>query len=413
MSKKNKNTPEPKITKKTSSTSKRFFGGFVREIVIPIIMAIIVIQFVIQAFKIPSGSMEDSLLVGDFLLGLKFSYGSPKPFSDDKLPGFSDPDTGDVIIFRYPGEPEYPDYDNKRYTHLANLLMFGNIYWDNEAPEGIPSLVHYADGPKDFIKRCVAKSGQTISISKGELYLNGEKQPLPGHGKLTSVARSNNIRDELKPLKIPEVGNIITLDSTDILNLYRYKQLILQENPESKVEFDMDIKVNGEIMMDYTFPHFNFGQVTQAASFMNFKFFTKTGFIPVPYKPGKFSRRVGYQFYPLHEVNMLIQNVNLENIRDTANTIELVAHILVDGKAINQYKVKDNVYFMMGDNRDNSSDGRYWGFLSKRNIKAKAFIIYYSFDNLDGKFKFLNPFTWLYIPFKIRWTRIARLIHWI
>ena len=57
-----------------------FARGFAKEIVIPILLALVVIQFVIQAFKIPSASMEDSLLIGDFLLGLKFVYGSPIPF---------------------------------------------------------------------------------------------------------------------------------------------------------------------------------------------------------------------------------------------------------------------------------------------------------------------------------------------
>src|SRR6185436_18144909 len=78
---------------------------FTREFLIPIGLALIFIQFVIQAFKIPSASMEDSLLIGDFLLGLKFVYGSPVPFSNKKLPGLADPKPGNVLIFRYPGDP--------------------------------------------------------------------------------------------------------------------------------------------------------------------------------------------------------------------------------------------------------------------------------------------------------------------
>ena len=66
---------------------------------------------------------------------------------------------------------------------------------------------------------------------------------------------------------------------------------------------------------------------------------------------------------------------------------------------------------MMGDNRDNSADSRYWGLLSRANVKAKAFVIYFSFDNDDTAFSFANPFNWLRIPFKIRWTRIGKLVH--
>ena len=157
-----------------------------RELVIPIACALIVIQYVVQAFQIPSGSMEDSLLTGDFILGLKFTYGSPIPFSHSKLPGLADPKAGDVVIFRYPGEPPYPDYDYQRYTHLADALMFGNFFWDSKPLPGNPHLVHYADGPKDFIKRCVAVSGDSIEVRRGVLYQNGvEQKILPGKGKYT------------------------------------------------------------------------------------------------------------------------------------------------------------------------------------------------------------------------------------
>jgi signal peptidase I len=67
----------------------------------------------------------------------------------------------------------------------------------------------------------------------------------------------------------------------------------------------------------------------------------------------------------------------------------------------------------MGDNRDNSADSRYWGFVSTENVKAKAFVIYFSFENSDQKFSFGNPFSWWRIPFKIRWTRLGKIIHMI
>ena len=65
---------------------------------------------------------------------------------------------------------------------------------------------------------------------------------------------------------------------------------------------------------------------------------------------------------------------------------------------------------MMGDNRDNSADSRYWGFVSLRNVRAKAFVIYFSFENEDQKFALGNPFTWWRIPFCIRWSRIGKVI---
>jgi signal peptidase I len=77
------------------------------------------------------------------------------------------------------------------------------------------------------------------------------------------------------------------------------------------------------------------------------------------------------------------------------------------------YVVKSPQFFMMGDNRDNSADSRYWGTVTLRNIRAKAFVIYFSFENEDQKFALGNPFTWWRIPFSIRWTRIGKIIHLI
>jgi signal peptidase I len=86
------------------------------------------------------------------------------------------------------------------------------------------------------------------------------------------------------------------------------------------------------------------------------------------------------------------------------------ATLIIDGKSYDRYTVQKTSFFMMGDNRDNSSDSRYWGLLSRNNVKAKALIIYFSFENEDGGFRFGNPLSWFTVPFKIRWTRLGRLI---
>jgi len=107
-----------------TSSLKRGLLIITKEIIVPILLALIVIQFVIQAFKIPTGSMRESLLIGDFLLGLKFIYGAPIPFSYKKLPALTEPNPGDVLIFKYPGDPEYPENNSERYKFLANLFLF-------------------------------------------------------------------------------------------------------------------------------------------------------------------------------------------------------------------------------------------------------------------------------------------------
>jgi signal peptidase I len=119
-------------------------GELVESLVIALIMALIIKTSIVEAYKIPSGSMENTLLVGDFLLANKFVYGMklPIPFTDIKLPAIEDPKPGDIVIFKYP----------------------------------LNQKVNY-------IKRCIAVEGQTIEIRDKQVYVDGQLVPLPPHGK--------------------------------------------------------------------------------------------------------------------------------------------------------------------------------------------------------------------------------------
>jgi signal peptidase I len=482
-----------------------------KEIFIPLALAIVVIQFVIQAFKIPSQSMEDTLLVGDFLLGLKFVYGSPLPFSESRLPSMIEPDTGDIVIFRYPGEPAYPDYDQERYSHLANLLILGNYYWDHQPEEGQPHLVSYFQGPKDFIKRVVAKSGQTIEVKKKKFYIDGEFHEIPGKGKNTTTSERMFL-DNYGPIRLPAPGETYRLDTLSLIELHRLKSLILQENPSSTVHLDLNLKVNGKVNNQFVWspltgtPFYrpaspeamnsvytsdiysdaqkeNFLRASEVRngekSFeVHYKQPLYTGFYPdFQYHDQKTTfgmRQVSYMYF----VDPMVEELafNLKSYRDLyklkakelisnflANSpsgtdtlfskatqlndslqllpdslkaklkvpqFEIETKVLVDGQEIQDYTIQEDVFFMAGDNRDNSSDSRVWGFLSRRNVKAKAFIIYMSIDAQftagqhpqeraagykdvvkDNEIRITNPFTWLKLPFLIRWTRIGKLIH--
>ena len=449
---------------------KKFLKGLTREIIVPVVLALIVIQYVIQAFQIPSGSMEDSLRTGDFLLGLKFTYGSPIPFSNQHFPGYTLPKKGDVVIFRYPGEPEYPDNNPSRYTHLFNALMFGNFYWDHEPEEGLPHLIHYADGPKDYIKRCVGVSGDTLAVHKGVLYLNGVRQDtLPGHGKYTSTYRTMSPKDERETFVVPSVGDVFYVDSLPLEKLWWLRSLVLQENPDSHVELDLSLWVDGVENNNYEFKDFFIPvesdrsllindmlrynrtvlqqRLTQGdtihgtMSFAYFKELSRIGFLPMldPHQKGGMTRPVSYIGFDASVLRDLEGNVALLNnpvdttvadslvtdsaavdttVADTlaasaeqaASKFEIRRRLLVDGKPIESYTVKSPQFFMMGDNRDNSADSRYWGFVSLRNVRAKAFVIYFSFENDDQKFALGNPFTWWRIPFNIRWSRVGKVI---
>lgn len=120
--------PGEKTTPKKSSLRE-----WVQLIAVAVVLALTVRAFIIEAFRIPSESMEDTLLVGDFLFANKFIYGAKLPFTDLRLPAIREPRPGDIIVFQFPKDPG-----------------------------------------TSFIKRCVAVEGQTVEIRDTELYVDGE-----------------------------------------------------------------------------------------------------------------------------------------------------------------------------------------------------------------------------------------------
>src|SRR6058998_4443770 len=130
-------TPETDGQAATVTVPKRPRKSLVREygeaIVIAVLLALVIRTLIIQAFTIPSGSMMDTLLVGDYILVNKFLYGPELPLTDYRLPGFRPPARGDIIVFKYP-------QDEKR----------------------------------DFIKRIIGTPGDTVQVRGPQVFVNGE-----------------------------------------------------------------------------------------------------------------------------------------------------------------------------------------------------------------------------------------------
>lgn len=415
---------------------QRPLRGFFKEILLPIGMALVVIQFVIQAFKIPTGSMEDTLLVGDFLLGLKFIYGSPIPFTNEKLPALASPKPGDILIFRYPGDPRYPQNDAERYQFVANLFLFGNVYWDTQAPPGKKRLVWYA--PRDFIKRCVAQSGQSVRVRRKKLVVDGEDIPLPPRGKHFSGLPYHGIRDSLD-FFLPPPGTQYRFDSLSLTQAAWIRSLAMQENPGDAIRLHLDLYVdsvlsNSEVLPEVYLPYHPVSEeifrmlgvqweqslrwaqstlVTRNLPFAAMQRVAETGFIRLDegeYSPGPSSKRVENYAYFLGKYLETLERSIAEFARLQGSEIQIRASLRVNGEKRQTYTTRYPCYLMMGDNRDNSSDGRFWGLLSQKNVKAKAFIIYLSLENRDHALRFGNPLSWALLPFRLRWSRVGKLI---
>jgi signal peptidase I len=151
----------------------------IKALLIAIVLTLIVKISIVEAYKIPSASMEDTLLVGDFLVANKFVYGARLPFLGVRLPAIRDPRPGDVVIFRWPG-----------------------------------------DRTTNYIKRCVAIGGQTVEVKDKVLYVDGHKFPEPVHMKFTDPIQprpspDQNSRDNWGPYTVPADGFFMMGDNRD------------------------------------------------------------------------------------------------------------------------------------------------------------------------------------------------------
>jgi signal peptidase I len=163
------------------------------------LIAVLIKSSIAEAYLVPSSSMEDTLLIGDFVISNKFIYGAKLPLVGWRLPGIRKPQPGDIITFKYP-----------------------------------------VDGRTDFVKRCIATEGQIITIKDKVLYIDGQVSPLPEFSKYADdriIDNPNVPRDNFGPYKVP-TGKIFAMgDNRDNSNDSRFWGSVPLELIEGKVMF--------------------------------------------------------------------------------------------------------------------------------------------------------------------------------
>ncbi|MCA0446184.1 MAG: signal peptidase I [Bacteroidetes bacterium] len=272
---------------------KKKYDSKLAEWLDAIIFALVVAGFIriffMQAYRIPTESMERTQLAGDFLFVNNFIYGAKIPFTDLRIPGLRMPEKGDIVVFIYPKDTDL-----------------------------------------DYIKRCVGVAGDTIQVINKQLVVNGI------------------------PFENPEKSQF----SVDTLQAgIRYFGM---------ETFPTDRKWNRD----------NYGPV----------YIPRKGDI-IPMNAQTFSLYQDCIIYETKSKPRLVENT-----------------VYLNGKVLSSYTVQQNYYWMMGDNRDNSLDSRYWGFVPESHVRGKALITYWSWDQ---KISFAKPIDLLA---SIRWSRIGRLI---
>lgn len=373
-------TSEPPVTTEGTKKPKSKFREWIDSVVFAVVAATLIRWLFLEAFTIPTPSMEGSLLVGDFLFVSKLHYGTRTPrtplqvplthqkiwgteipsFSSlvqlptFRLPGFSSVKNGDVVVFNYPPEEQYP-----------------------------------VDLKTNYIKRCIGIGGDVVEVRAGQTYVNGKATDNPPRMQNEYFLQTANSLNEkfFQKYDVTDAQEFVdnnndTIPANDVSG-YLVKISSATAEEFKKLDFIKAVKemkmTKGDKMMGGTYPYSaafdwnvdNYGPITIPKENMTVTLDSNNVAIygPVIQK---------------YENN---KNVSLEN-----------GKVSIDGKAISKYTFKQNYYFMMGDNRHNSADSRFWGFVPEDHVVGKAVFVWMS---IDPNASLLN---------KIRWKRLFRII---
>jgi signal peptidase I len=300
----NGNSPKKTVDKHNTPQAKTI--EFVKNLLFAAIAALLIKTFLIETSRVPTGSMEKTIMVGDFLFVNKFIYGSSSPrnipFTNVRLPYFSlpaisEPERGDIVVFEYPGNR------------------------DQLKPQNVDN----------YVKRCMATAGDTIEIRNKVVFVNGEQakippkiqyempRPLPPDMKDRKIFPKGSgwNKDQYGPYVIPKKGDVVELTK---YNVEQWRTIIDREFGKRVVDLnDEGVTINGENVKTYT--------------------------------------------------------------------------------------IQKDYYFMMGDNRDNSDDSRFWGVVPRDLIVGEALMIYWSWNPNIPFADFFN------LLGSVRLNRIAKLVN--
>ena len=373
---------------------------WVNAIVFATVAATLIHIFIFQMYVIPSSSMEKSLLVGDYLYVSKVTYGPQMPntplsfpfvhhtmplsqtkksFSEaikwpyHRLKGLREIERGDVFVFNFPAGDTVL-LENQAVTYYDVLRDYQEQYGPTRGRKQLENdytiITRPVDKRENYIKRCVALPGDSIRIIDRELFINGKPEGSVAEKQFCYTIRTSS------PLTQYAVDNLGITEITGNGNSYFLP--LTDSMVETLSKMDNVISIEPYTVMEQAFPH-------------NDKYaWTADNFGPL-WIPKKGTT-----------INLTLENLPLyERIIDVYenNDLEVKGEdIYINGQKSNTYTFKMDYYWAMGDNRHNSADSRYWGFVPEDHVVGKASFIWLSLDQNKS------------FPANIRWDRIFNKI---
>ena len=374
-----------------------------------IIFAVVVVTFIntffFQAFKIPSSSMESSLYTGDHLFVSKLAYGPrlPEtpltiPFTHNviagkesystliksdykRLKGFGEVETGDYVVFGFPHGDTVLVKDP-----AADYYMYVRTYGrDYTLRHFGPIKTRPSDKKDHYVKRCVAAAGDTLSIVNGQVYVNSQAQEVwPGVQNSYKVVTDGN---RINPVNLDKLG-LNTAELWYHPDLPGYPEMPLTAEMLEKVKSYPNV-VSVEQNIDVWPADYPDSELTIFPFSSHYKW-TRDNYGPLWIPEKGATVTLTLENLPLYERIITAYEGNTLDVKD--------GKIFINSEEAQSYTFSQDYYFMMGDNRHNSLDSRYWGFVPEDHIVGKPAVIWLS---IDGNKKF---------PKNIRWRRFFKFV---
>ena len=415
-------------------------GDWINSVLFAIIAATIVHNYIIQPFIIPTGSLEKTLLIGDFLFVSKFHYGARIPMTTISLPMVHDT----LPIFKTKSYLKFPQLPYMRLPGFQNVKRNEIVVFNWPADtvrkffvkeKGVKKPV---DKKSNYVKRCLGLPGDSLEIINGLVYVNGKLNTLSDRAKLqfnhfihnskgvSSKAlldlnikgfnrqyRVENItQNSYKKISKYILGNISN-DLKDFRILTSYEGLpnkivrevkqsepyieikeIIERKKQVTLTLNQAEKIRNNNVFDSIIRKIN-NKISYNESFFpnNLKFnWNEDNFGPILIPKAGETIKIDNENYPLYK--KIIKDYESNSIRKGKN------NYIINGIETTSYTFKQDYYWMMGDNRHGSEDSRFWGFVPENHILGKPVFIWFSVDNFNKGI----------LNWKIRWDRIMTTV---